>query len=483
MSKNVVNNREGYAYPDQNIMNLFCGIVGASNVLLDENDMQSFLSEPRNLYKAKAACVIKPSSVLEISNILKIANDNNIAIVPQGGNTGLVGGQVPYDKGNEVILSLSRLNKLRAIDISTNSITIEAGMTLDKVQKLADENDRLFPLSLGSEGSCQIGGNLATNAGGTAVIEYGNTRELTLGLEVVLADGKILNGLKSLRKDNTGYDLKNIFIGSEGTLGIITAATMKLFPKPKNIISTFVSLSNLNAAVDLLNFLREETMNKITSFELMPKIGIELVQKHKPNINIPLKDLNDWSALIEFSSNSTLDSARDDLENTLFKAINENYITDCIIAESISQSMDFWRIRHFIVEVQAYEGGSIKHDISIPIAKIPQFINEANNIAESVYPSSRPIPFGHIGDGNIHYNITQPINENTDKFMEKWHDMSSKVHDLVVKLNGSISAEHGIGRMKRDELYERSDSTKNYIMKNIKNALDARGILNPGKVL
>jgi FAD/FMN-containing dehydrogenase len=272
MSKNVTNNREGYAHPSQNIINLFCEIVGDSNVLLDESDMQSYLLEPRRLYSSKAACVLKPSSVLEISHLLKIANENNISVVPQGGNTGLVGGQVPYDKGNEVILSLSRLNKLREIDISTNSMTIEAGMTLDKVQKLADENDRFFPLSLGSEGSCQIGGNLATNAGGTAVIEYGNTRELTLGLEVVLADGKILNGLKSLRKDNTGYDLKNLFIGSEGTLGIITAATMKLFPKPKNIISTFVSLKDLDSSVNLLNFLRKETMNKITSFELMPKI-------------------------------------------------------------------------------------------------------------------------------------------------------------------------------------------------------------------
>ncbi|MFT6497794.1 MAG: FAD/FMN-containing dehydrogenase, partial [Alphaproteobacteria bacterium] len=332
MSKNVTNNREGYAHPSQNIINLFCEIVGDSNVLLDESDMQSYLLEPRRLYSSKAACVIKPSSVLEISHLLKIANENNISVVPQGGNTGLVGGQVPYDKGNEVILSLSRLNKLREIDISTNSMTIEAGMTLDKVQKLADENDRFFPLSLGSEGSCQIGGNLATNAGGTAVIEYGNTRELTLGLEVVLADGKILNGLKSLRKDNTGYDLKNLFIGSEGTLGIITAATMKLFPKPKNIISTFVSLKDLDSSVNLLNFLRKETMNKITSFELMPKIGIKLVQKHKPNIKIPLKALNDWSALIEFSSNDTLDSAREDLESTLFKAINEDYITDCVIA-------------------------------------------------------------------------------------------------------------------------------------------------------
>lgn len=483
MNKNVKNNNINHSYPDQKIINSFSEIVGAKHILLDEDDMQPYLSEPRNLYKAKAACVLKPGSVLEISNILKIANDNNIAIVPQGGNTGLVGGQIPYDEGNEVILSLSRLNKLREVDISTNSITIEAGMTLDKVQKLADKNDRFFPLSLGSEGSCQIGGNLATNAGGVAVIEYGNTRELTLGLEVVLADGKILNGLKSLRKDNTGYDLKNIFIGSEGTLGIITAATMKLFPKPKNIISTFVSLKDLDSGVNLLNFLREKSMNKITSFELMPKIGIELVQKHKPDAKIPLKVLNDWSALIEFSSNDTFDSAREDLENNLFEAINKGYITDCVIAESIAQSIDFWRIRHFIVEVQAYEGGSIKHDISIPIAKIPKFINDANIIAEYVYPASRPIPFGHIGDGNIHYNVTQPINEKTDKFLEKWHDMSDKIHDLVIELNGSISAEHGIGRMKRDELYERSDPTKNHIMKNIKNALDTKGILNPGKVL
>lgn len=472
-----------FTKPTDDILKKFGDIVGTAHCLTEPDEMQPFLVEWRDRYQGKAACVLRPGSTQEVSQILALAHEHNIAIVPQGGNTGLVGGQIPFETGHEVIVSLSRMNAIRNVDPHGNTMTVEAGVILQNAQNEADTVNRLFPLSLAAEGSCQIGGNLATNAGGVAVLSYGNARHLVLGLEVVLADGQIWDGLRSLPKDNTGYDLKDLFIGSEGTLGIITAAVLKLFPKPAEQSTAFLGLSNLQDVASLFSLTSAIAGQQLTAFEVLPRLGLEMVWKHMDDTRDPLESEHPWYVLVEISCGQTGGSASDLIEKILEEAFQNGFIQDGALASSLSQSQDFWRLREAMSEVQKEEGGSIKHDVSVPIARIPEFIERANDLMELMIPGSRPIPFGHYGDGNIHYNISQPISMDRDVFLAQWDTIAAAVHEIVIDLNGSISAEHGIGRMKKDLLKDVKSPVELELMQSIKKALDPKGILNPGKVV
>lgn len=462
----------------------FAEVVGAAHVLDGrDGDVSQFLEEPRALYHGRAALVLRPGSTGEVSAVMQIAHETGTAIIPQGGNTGLVGGQVPFGTGSEVIVSLGRLNRLRAIDPVSNAVTVEAGMTLAQARTEAEAVDRLFPLSLASEGSCQIGGNLATNAGGMSVLAYGNMRELTLGLEVVTADGRVWNGLKTLRKDNTGYDLRDLFIGSEGTLGLITAATLKLFPKPAAQATAFAAVTDPQAAVDLLDRAQVRSGGQVTRFEIMPRIGVDFVLKHGDSVRDPLSARFDWYALFELSSGGSDDALGHVMQDILAEAIETGRVADAVIAASLQQQDELWRLRELMSQVQKLEGGSIKHDVSVPVAAIPALIEDASAAARRVVPDARPVPFGHIGDGNIHFNVSQPVGMDREAFLARWDDMADAVHGVVLAMGGSISAEHGIGRMKRDTLAATADPVGLELMHSIKRSLDPKGILNPGKVL
>ena len=465
------------------LLDTFRAALGPQNVITDPAEKDPYEREWRDKYVGKALCVVKPGTVEEVSAILKLANENGVKIVPQGGNTGLVGGQIPFEGGDEVILSLSRLNKIRTIDPTGNTMTVEAGCILQTIQEAADGVDRLFPLSLGAEGSCQIGGNLSTNAGGTAVLAYGNARALTLGLEVVLADGRIWNGLRALRKDNTGYDLKDLFIGAEGTLGVITAAVLKLFPKPKAQDVAFVGVKSPEDALALFNRVQGAAGPMLTGFELMPRIGLEFVVKHASGTRDPLEASHNWYVLIELSSGVEGTATRDMLETVLMAAIEEDVAQDAALAETLDQAKAFWHMRHVMSEVQKHEGGSIKHDISVPVAKVPEFLARASKLVTEMVPGCRPVPFGHLGDGNIHFNISQPLDMDKEIYLAHWEEMNEKVHDLVVKMGGSISAEHGIGRMKREKMAQTKDPVELEIMRALKHTLDPKTTLNPGKVI
>ncbi len=401
--------------------------------------------------------------------------------MPQGGNTGLVGGQTPDLSGAQIVLSLKKLNSIREIDVASDTLTVEAGATLSDVQQAAESVDRYFPLSLASEGSCTIGGNLSTNAGGVHVIAYGSARDLTLGVEVVLADGRILSGLSKLRKDNTGYDLSRLFIGAEGTLGVITAATLKLFPRPRARATAFVALANLRQALDLLALAKSGSVGQLQAFEIVPRIALDLVLAHATNVRDPFPVAHPWYALIEFASFS--DGALDSAADFLAQAVDSGAALDAVLATSLDQRTAFWRLREFISDAQKREGGSIKHDVSVPIASVPAFIEEAGQRVEALIPGARPVPFGHMGDGNIHYNVSQPPNADKQGFLARWSDVNEVVHEVVRKYQGSISAEHGIGQLKRDLLRETKDPVSLDAMRAIKNALDPKGILNPGKLL
>jgi FAD/FMN-containing dehydrogenase len=471
-----------FAAPSDEARRRFAAIVGARYALVDPADMAPYLNEPRELFHGRAAMVLRPGTTEEVSAVMALASETSTAIVPQSGNTGLVGGQSPFETGNEVVVSLARLNRIREVDAATNAIIAEAGVILQNVQKAAEEAGRLFPLSLGAEGSCQIGGNLATNAGGTAVLAYGNARELTLGLEVVLADGRVWNGLKRLRKDNTGYSLKDLFVGSEGTLGIITAAALRMFARPRSSVAAFVALHDPAGAVALLRRL-EAGGGVVTSCELLPRFGLELVFKHRPGERDPLGEPAEWYALVELASAQGEAALAEALEAVLAEAAGDGIVRDAAIARSMAQAADLWRLRHLVVEVQKDEGGSIKHDVSVPVAMVPAFIEEATRAVTRLVPGARPVPFGHIGDGNIHFNVTQPEGMDKQAFLENWDAMNDVVHAIVIAMAGSISAEHGIGRIKRDALAASADPVGLDVMRSIKQALDPKGILNPGKVL
>jgi FAD/FMN-containing dehydrogenase len=457
----------------------FKTIVGDKYAVTDQADIAPYVTEERNLFHGRTQLVLRPGSTAEVAEICKLASAHRIALVPQGGNTGLVGGQTPHH--GEVVISLRRMDRIREIDPASNTMTCEAGVVLQVAQQRAAEADRLFPLSLGAEGSCTIGGNLSTNAGGTTALAYGVAREMALGLEVVLADGRVLNLLSKLKKDNTGYDLKNLFIGAEGTLGIITAATLKLFPKPRAIETAYVGLKSPALALKLLSLSQNEAAGTLTSFELLSEIAVDFSIRHGIDVRDPLSEKHRWYVLMELSS--PRDDARTTLEAILSKALEEEVIDDAVIAANLSQRLGFWKLRDEMSAAQKPEGGSIKHDISVPVAAVPAFIDEANAAVVKLIAGARPVPFGHLGDGNIHYNVSQPVGAKSADFLARWHDVNVVVFEIVLKMGGSISAEHGIGVLKRDELPEVKDKVAIALMRSVKAMLDPLGIMNPGKVL
>jgi len=459
----------------------FTEIVGAAHALTDPDQQLPYLREWRDMYEGRASMVLRPGSTEEVSQILALANEHGIPVVPQAGNTGLVGGQIPMH--GEILLSVGRLKRVRAVDPQGFTMTVEAGLTLAEAQAAADAANRLFPLSLPSEGTCQIGGNLGTNAGGVGVLAYGNARQLVLGLEVVLADGRVWHGLNALKKDNTGYDLKDLFIGSEGTLGVITAAVLKLFPKPAEKATAFVALPDLVSARGLFGLAQETAGTSLTAFELMARIVIELVVKHAPGTRDPFATGHPWYVLLETSGLKPDGTAERLLTETLEAASERGLIADAAIASSLAQARDFWRLRESYSETQKPLGGNIKNDVSVPVAAIPEFIARADAAVERICPGARPLPISHFGDGNIHYNVAQPAAMAKEAFLALWDDIVAAVHEVVLDFGGSISAEHGIGQMKRAELAQVKGDVAMDLMRRIKAALDPKGILNPGKLL
>jgi FAD/FMN-containing dehydrogenase len=457
-------------------------IVGETHVLTDADALEPYLHDWRGLYKGRTRAVVRPGSTAEVAALLRCCHEAGVPIVPQGGNTGLVGGSIPDLSGTAVILSLRRLDRVREVDLSSDTMIVEAGVTLLAAQEAAEAAGRFFPLSLASEGTCTIGGNLGTNAGGTAVLAYGNARELVLGLEVVMADGAVWNGLGKLRKDNTGYDLRNLFVGSEGTLGIITAAVLKLFPARRDIVTAFVGLPSPAAALALLDRAKARLGAGVTTFELMPRMAVEMVVNHIPGNRDPLAGAHPWNVLFEASSPSDPD-LRNKVETLLAEAIESGEAEDATIAASLDQRDALWRLRESLPEAQGHEGGSIKHDISLPLSRIPAFIEAMGAALERLVPGCRPLPFGHLGDGNLHFNVTQPVGADRTEFLGRWGEVSGVVLGEVVREGGSISAEHGVGQLKRDLLREVKDPVALDLMRRIKSAFDPKGILNPGKVL
>ncbi len=454
-------------------------VVGATKVLTGAADLAPYCTDWRGRFSGSASCVVLPGSTEEVAAVVRACADAGTAIVPQGGNTGLCGGATPT--GGEVVIALTRLNRIRAVDADNNSITVEAGCTLHAVQQAAREIDRLFPLSLAAEGSATIGGNLATNAGGVQVLRYGNARELCLGLEVVLADGRIWNGLRALRKDNTGYDLKHLFIGAEGTLGLITAATLKLFPRPRAHATAWVAVPDPAAAVGLLGRLRAAAGDNVTAFEIVGRPALELVLRHIPGARDPLAGKPAWQALIELSG------ARDDLAATLEQALQsaaeDGVVADAAVASSEAQAAALWALRENVSEAQKIEGVSIKHDIAVPVSRIAEFIARADAALLAAFPQVRIVCFGHIGDGNLHYNLSRPDAQSNAEFIARTGAVNRIVHDLVHELGGSISAEHGLGQLKREEVLRYKSDTEMEMMRAVKQALDPRGLMNPGKLL
>jgi len=464
----------------QALLDALAARLGSAHVLTAASDMAGFLSEARALYSGSALAVVRPRDTAEVSFVVEQCAAAGVPIVPQGGNTGLVGGGVPY---GGVVLSLTRLDRIRAVDPVNATMTVEAGCILKTVQDAADAADCLFPLSLAAEGSCRIGGNLATNAGGVSVLRYGNARELTLGVEVVLADGRVWNGLSALRKDNTGYDLKDLFVGSEGTLGIITAAVLKLFPKPKARATAFVGCASPQAALDLFQRLRSGVGDMLTAFEYMPQFALDIVLKHVSGAVRPLAGEHGSYALIELTSPQADADLQGAFETVLGQAIEDGIVEDATIAASEAQRHALWQLREELSDVQRLEGGSIKHDVAVPVSRVADFIEEATRACEAAMPEVRVCAFGHFGDGNIHFNLSQPVGMDKATFLGEWERFNRIVHDIVAQMGGSISAEHGIGLIKRDELLRYKDPVAIDLMRTLKRALDPHNILNPGKVV
>jgi FAD/FMN-containing dehydrogenase len=463
----------------------FRGIVGADGILELPSDIEPFLVDHRKLYRGSTPCVLRPNSTEQVSKILAHCHEHRIGVVPVGGNTSYCGGATPSSDGNQVVVSLGRMRKVRALDPFNYTMTLEAGCVLAEAQEAAASVERLFPLSLGSEGSCQIGGNLSTNAGGTAVLRYGMMRDLILGLEVVLPDGRVLESLSGLRKDNTGYDLRDLFIGAEGTLGIITAATCKLFSRPAFVTTAFIAVPNPQAAVRLLARLREATSDAVSTFELIPRIGLDLVLKHISNVRDPLDEKYAWYVLLEIGTGKLARDLREQVQEELAAAMEAGELITAVIAESDAQREMLWRIRETIPEGQRQDGPSIKHDISVTTTELPRFIEEASALILKIVPDGRIVPYGHMGDGNLHFNVSprEGFNGPAAQFMQLAEPIHRAVHDLIARFGGSISAEHGIGQLKRDELARYKDPVALAVMRAIKHTLDPHGIMNPGKVL
>ena len=457
-------------------------LLGERNVLIAADDVAPYCTDWRGRYSGSALCVALPGNTDEVAAVVRAcvaAGVAGVPMVPQGGNTGLCGGATP--QGGEVVVNLRRMNRIRGIDPDNNSITVDAGCTLHAVQEAAKTADRLFPLSLAAEGSASIGGNLATNAGGVQVLRYGNARELTLGLEVVLADGRIWNGLRALRKDNTGYDLKHLFIGAEGTLGLITAATLKLFPRPRAQATAWVAVPDPAAAVRLLARLRDAAGDNVTAFEIVGRPALELVLRHIPNARDPLAGKPAWQVLIELSG--TRGDLSASLEQALQEAAADGLVDDAALAASEAQTAALWALRENVSEAQKIEGVSIKHDIAVPVSRIAEFIARADAALLRAFPQVRIVCFGHIGDGNLHYNQSRPDVQSNVEFIAQTGAVNRIVHDLVHELGGSISAEHGLGQLKREEVLRYKSQTEMDMMRSVKQALDPRGLMNPGKLL
>lgn len=469
--------------PIKSILSEFESAIGKQYVLEKDEDKDPYLTDWGKRYKGKALAVLKPGNTAEVASLIKICNKYRISIVPQGGNTGLCGGATPDNTGDSVIILLLRLNQIYDIDSQNSTITVGAGALLKQVQDSALEHGTLFPLSLAAEGSCTIGGNLATNAGGVQVLRYGNMRDLTLGLEVVTANGEIWNGLRSLRKDNTGYSLKDLFIGSEGTLGIITAATLKVFPLPTTKITALVKVNDVASSIALLQFVQKRCNADLTAFELISNRAIELVSNRFVLAQQLLKDRADWIILIELSSMDTEDKVRLEIQNLLLDAMDSSLVLDGIVAESIQQSRSMWEIRETIPEAQLQLGNIIKHDISLPISELSAFIDSTNLRLREKWSDTEVIVFGHVGDGNLHYNLVGLSQESSSLLPDRRHEINGLVHDQVYLYKGSFSAEHGIGQAKVVELSERKSITEMNLMHSIKRSLDPHCIMNPNKVV
>jgi FAD/FMN-containing dehydrogenase len=458
-------------------------ILGSDDLLTAPNDCAPYLTDHRHLYQGRALAVALPRSVAQVAAVLALCNAARTGVVPHGGNTSYCGAATPDESGTQLVLCLKRLNRIRSLDPANYSLVAEAGCILAQVQQAADEADRFFPLSLGSEGSCQIGGNLSTNAGGTSVLRYGMMRELVLGLEVVLPDGRVLEGLSGLRKDNTGYDIKALFLGAEGTLGVITAATLKLFPKVRGQACAFAAVPDIAAAVRLLGRLREASGDRLSSFELIPRVGIELTTRHIPGVSDPLGAPYEWYVLAELSSARAAEGLDAVLEDSFAEALAEGLLLDAVLTRSERERAALWKLRESIPEAQRKEGAGLKHDISLPIDALAQFVAQAGAWLAANVPEGRLVAYGHVGDGNLHFNLTQRAGADSALFLAREAHVKRFVHDLVRQFGGSFSAEHGIGRLKVAELERYASPVELDLMRSVKRALDPNGIMNPGKVL
>ena len=456
--------------------------VGPEHILTGAADTAGFLTDWRGRYTGRALAVVRPKSAPEVAAVVRACASTGTPIVPQGGNTGQCGGATPDPDGSAIVLSLARMNRLRAIDPDNATLTAEAGMTLAAVQQAAADAGMLFPLSLAAEGSATIGGNVSTNAGGTAVLRYGNARELVLGVEVVLADGRVLNALRGLRKDNTGYDLKQLFIGAEGTLGIVTACVLKLFPMPRTRVTALAAVADVAAAVALLRTLRAALGDRLVGFELMSALTVDVSRRHLPTLPDPLPG-HPWYALLQVDDCLADVPLVAQVEASLAAALDAGSVRDAVIAQSEREAAGLWLLRENISEAQRRQGPNIKHDISLPVSAVPRFIDEAAAALNAAFPGLRFVTFGHLGDGNLHYNIAGPDGEPADRFMANAGAVNRIVHDIVTKMGGSISAEHGIGQLKTGELMRYKSEVELDVMRQIKSTLDPQGILNPGKVL
>ena len=458
-------------------------VLGPAGCLEAPADVEPYLVDFRGLYRGATPLVACPAATADVAAVLSICHELGVAVVPHGGNTSYCGGATPHESGAEIVMSLHRMDRVREVDVDNFSMVVEAGCLLAEVQAAAEAADRFFPLALGSAGSCQIGGNLSTNAGGLNAVRYGVARDLVLGLEVVLADGRVIDGLTSLRKDNTGYDLRDLFIGAEGTLGVITAASLKLFPRPRTVETAFVAVPDMAAAVRLLACMRARTGDAVTTFEYLPRIAVEFTVRHVPGVADPLDRPYEAYVLCEVSTARDDPALRGLLEAVLADAIADGLALDAVLAESLAQRAALWKLRESVPEAQRAEGASIKHDVSVPVAALPRFMAEATAAVLAIVPAGRMVPYGHVGDGNLHFNVSVPLGEDGSDFLAHAAAVNHAVHELVRLHRGSISAEHGIGRLKREALALHKAPVELELMRALKHALDPKGILNPGKVL
>ena len=467
----------------QSLVDQFTAIVGVKHVLGEADDLTHYTHENRGYVIGETSLVLKPNCKEQVSAIMKLASKTNTPIVPQGGLTGHMGGGVPLPETGSIVVSLARMNKVIEIDLVGNTLCVEAGVILETIQNLAADNDRLFPLSLGAQGSCMIGGNVSTNAGGTGVLAYGNTRDLVMGLEVILPNGEIWNGLNTLRKNNTGYDLKNLFIGAEGTLGIVTAVALKLMPAPAAREVAWAGFSSPQKALDFFLTARSKAGNQLTAFELVPRIGIDFLTRHFDQFSDPLDEVHPWYGLIEISSGRSSEDARGLTEEIFTQGLEDGDVLDAVLASNLSQQKLFWHMRDDLSLSQRPEGASIAHDISVPLAKIPELIKRGEKLVTAIVPEARMMAFGHLGDGNIHYNFSKPVGMADADYLEFRERVNQTVYDLVIELGGSISAEHGIGLFKRDNLVKIKSPIEMEMMAQIKRSFDPDNIMNPDKIL